>query len=78
MNKGKIGVVIVNYNGANYQNDALKTIYGSTYKDIEVIVVDSASRDDSIVLAKNEYPQAHYLLQEENVGVAKGFWLVAQ
>lgn len=72
MKKGKIGVIIVNYNGANYQNDALKTIYGSTYKDIEVIIVDSASRDDSIVLAKNEYPQAHYLLQEENVGVAKG------
>lgn len=72
MKKGKIGVVIVNYNGANYQNDALSTIYASTYKDIEVIIVDSASKDNSIDLAKSEYPQAHYLLQDENVGVAKG------
>lgn len=72
MNKGKIGVVIVNYNGAKYQNEALKTIFDSTYKNIEVIIVDSASGDDSIALAKAEYPQVHYLLQEENVGVAKG------
>lgn len=72
MIKGKIGIVIVNYNGANYQNDALKTIYASTYKNIEVIIVDSASSDNSIELAKAEYPQAHYLLQNENVGVARG------
>ena len=72
MKKGSIGVVIVNYNGARYQNDALRTIYASTYRDIEVIVVDSASRDDSVALAKKEFPQAHYLPQPENVGVAKG------
>lgn len=72
MIKGKIGVVIVNYNGANYQNDALRSIYASTYKDIEVVIVDSASKDHSIEMAKAEYPQAHYLLQKENVGVAKG------
>lgn len=72
MKKGSIGVVIVNYNGENYQNDALRTIYASSYKNIEVIIVDSASKDNSIELAKSEYPQAHYLLQKENVGVAKG------
>lgn len=72
MIKGKIGVVIVNYNGASYQNAALKTIYESSYTNYEVIIVDSASKDDSIELAKREYPQAHYLLQGENVGVAKG------
>lgn len=72
MIKGKIGIVIVNYNGANYQNDALRTIYVSTYKNFEVIIVDSASKDNSIELARNEYPQIHFLLQDENVGVAKG------
>lgn len=72
MIKGKIGVVIVNYNGAAYQNVALKTIYESTYTNFEVIIVDSASKDNSIELAKKEYPQVHYLPQSENVGVAKG------
>ncbi len=72
MIKGKIGIVIVNYNGANYQNDALRTIHASTYKNFEVIIVDSASKDNSIELACDEYPQIHFLLQDENVGVAKG------
>lgn len=69
---GKIGIVIVNYNGAKYQNDALKSLYSSTYKNFEIIIVDSGSKDDSIALAKECYPEIHYLVQQENVGVAKG------
>lgn len=72
MISGKIGIVIVNYNGASYQNAALDTIFASTYQNFEVIIVDSASKDDSVALAQNAYPQIHFLLQEENVGVAKG------
>lgn len=72
MRKGRIGIVIVNYNGAGYQNDALKTIFASSYSDFEVIIVDSGSKDNSVELAQKKYPQVHYLLQEENVGVAKG------
>lgn len=72
MVKGKIGIVIVNYNGEAYQNEALRTIYEQTYDNFEVIIVDSDSHDDSIENAKKEFPQAHYLLQNENVGVAKG------
>lgn len=72
MKIGLIGIVIVNYNGEKYQNDALCTIYASSYQNFEVIVVDSASKDRSIEIAKKEYPQVHYLLQSENVGVAKG------
>ena len=72
MKDGKIGIVIVNYNGEAYQNDALKTIFASSYRDFEVIIVDSASKDSSIELAQKEYPQIHLLLQDENVGVAKG------
>lgn len=69
---GKIGIVIVNYNGEAYQNEALRTIYEQTYNNFEVIIVDSDSHDASIEKAQKEYPQAHYLLQNENVGVAKG------
>lgn len=70
--KDKIGIVIVNYNGEKYQNDALRTIYDSSYENFEVIIVDSGSKDNSIALAKEYYPNIHYLLQQENVGVAKG------
>lgn len=72
MIKGKIGIVIVNYNGKNYQNEALRSITESSYQNFEIVVVDSGSNDDSIVSAKEEFPQVHYLIQDENVGVAKG------
>lgn len=72
MTEGKIGIVIVNYNGSKYQNDALRTLYASTYRNFEIVIVDSGSADNSIEIARSEYPQIHYLMQGENVGVAKG------
>lgn len=72
MKEPKIGIVIVNYNGEKYQNDALDTIFSSSYQIFEVIIVDSGSKDHSIEMARKKYPQIHFLLQNENVGVAKG------
>lgn len=72
MINGKIGIVIVNYNGAAYQNEALKTIFDSSYQNFEVIIVDSASSDNSICLAKEQFSNIHYIMESENVGVARG------
>ena len=68
----KVGIVIVNYNGAQYQNAAFKSLYESSFKDFIVVVVDSASTDNSLELLEREYPQTVVLRQSENVGVAKG------
>lgn len=68
----KIGIVIVNYNGAVYQNDCMHTIFASSYQDFEVIVVDSGSHDNSLEMLQKEYPQVTVLPQNENVGVAVG------
>ena len=68
----RIGIVIVNYNGKDYQNDCIRSIYDMDYKDLEIIVVDSDSKDNSIKLLRDEFPKVHILEQNENVGVAKG------
>ena len=47
MNK-KIGVVIVNYNGGEYQNDCIKCILKQSYQNFLIIVVDNNSSDDSM------------------------------
>ncbi|MBQ9609656.1 MAG: glycosyltransferase family 2 protein [Lachnospiraceae bacterium] len=67
-----VGIVIVNYNGAKYQNDCIRTLYESTFTDFDIIVVDSASIDNSIELLKQKFPDVTVLSQLENVGVAKG------
>lgn len=68
----KVGIVIVNYNGAAYQNACIDSIYKMNNTDFEIIVVDSGSKDNSIELLEKEFPNVHVLKQNENVGVAKG------
>lgn len=68
----EIGIVIVNYNGKNYQNACIKSLYEMDYQNFEIIVVDSASTDNSIEILKAEYPDVHVIQCDENVGVAVG------
>ena len=41
-------VIIVNYNNAPLLDQSIKSILNQTYKNIEIIVVDDISTDDSI------------------------------
>lgn len=51
----KVGVILVNYNGKNYNEECIDSILKSTYKNLEVLVVDNASSDDSVELLKKRY-----------------------
>lgn len=67
-----IGIVIVNYNGAKYQNECIKSIKEMGYSNLLIVVVDSASSDNSIEILAEEYKDVMILKQHENCGVAKG------
>lgn len=67
-----VGIVIVNYNGAKYQNDCIKSIKEMNYENLLIVVVDSNSSDNSIELLQKEYQDVKVLQQPENCGVAKG------
>lgn len=45
---GLVSIVISNYNNENYIQDCLDSLLNQTYKDIELIVINDASTDDSI------------------------------
>lgn len=68
----KIGIVIVNYNGAKFQNDCIKTLYEQYFNDFEIVVVDSDSKDNSVQLLEEKYPDVKVIKETENVGVAAG------
>ncbi len=72
MKEPSIGIVIVNYNGLKFQNDAIRSIKASTYTNYQIIVVDSGSTDGSIEALQAEFDDVHVLVQGENVGVAVG------
>ena len=62
-------VCIANYNGAAMLADCLASVFAQNIgDDIEVIVHDDASTDDSISLLREHYPHVELLVSAENVG----------
>ena len=49
-----VSIVIPNYNGKHFLKKCLDSISKQTYKNIETIVVDNASSDNSIEFLKDE------------------------
>lgn len=72
MEKGKVGIVVVNYNGEKFQNECLESIYNMKYKNIEVILVDNGSTDNSIRLAREKFKDVTIIENNDNLGVAAG------
>jgi GT2 family glycosyltransferase len=65
-----ISVVIPNYNGAVCLEPCLRSLNRQTYPHFEVIVVDNASRDQSVEMARRVAPQATIMRQRRNLGFA--------
>ncbi|PJF29614.1 MAG: glycosyltransferase family 2 protein [Phototrophicales bacterium] len=68
-----VSVIIVSWNVANLLRDCLNSIYeNSPDVSLEVIVVDSASGDDTLQMVKTHFPQVILSAQSENVGFTRG------
>lgn len=67
-----VSVVIVNCNTRELLRDCLKSIYQQfTEIDIEVVVVDNASNDNSQDMVKREFPPVILIENKQNLGFAK-------
>ncbi|MBP3944334.1 glycosyltransferase family 2 protein [Sphingobacteriaceae bacterium WQ 2009] len=69
----KVAVVILNWNGRFFLEKFLPSVYNSSYPNIEFIVGDNASTDDSIDFIKKNYPQITILENDQNYGFAGGY-----
>lgn len=67
MNEGLISVVIPVFNGSAYIESCLDGVFSQSYKDLDIIVVDDGSADDSVALA-SKYPVR--VICQENNGVS--------
>jgi GT2 family glycosyltransferase/serine acetyltransferase len=68
-----LSIIIVSFNTRDVTRECLQRVfaYGADL-DMEVIVVDNASRDDSVAMIKAEFPQALLLQTVKNQGFAGG------
>jgi len=65
-------VIVINYNGRGLLKRFLPSIEELEYEDYEVIIVDNASNDDSVLFVKSKYPQFKIVKNSENFGTAEG------
>lgn len=56
--KPKVSVIVPNFNHARYLTERLNSIYGQSYKHIEVILLDDCSTDNSVEIIKC-FAEAH-------------------
>lgn len=63
----KVTIVIPTYNTARYLLDAIDSVIKQTYQNIELIVVDDGSTDDTPNLLKN-HPMQFSHFRQENAG----------
>lgn len=67
----KISVIIPIHNSSKHIEECLQSVINQTYKDIEIIVVDDASIDNSLELVKNIKDNRIKIIElKENVGAA--------
>ncbi|MFG0274876.1 MAG: glycosyltransferase family 2 protein [Phycisphaerales bacterium] len=65
-----VSIVIVNWNAKDLLRGCLRSIASETRRSHEVIVVDNASRDDSVAMVREEFPDAVCIANEDNRGFA--------
>ncbi len=69
----KVSVVIISYNHADYITESIMSVVNQTYKNIELIVADDASSDNSVEIIKHLALKFNfkYIAHEVNAGINK-------
>lgn len=68
----RVAIVLVNYNGENFQKECIESIYQMEYKDYDIIIVDNGSKDNSVEVVRKNFKYVIIIETNENNGVAKG------
>ena len=70
----KLSVVILNWNGRKHLERYLPSVVDHTVgEDVEVVVADNGSTDDSLLWLRMKYPQLRVVRLDKNYGFAEGY-----
>ena len=68
-----VAVVILNWNGKAFLNQFLPGVLRSEYDNLQVIVGDNASTDDSVSFLEQNFPTVEIIKNDQNYGFAGGY-----
>ena len=69
----KVSVVILNWNGSEFLKKFLPSVIDYSKGNVEIIVADNGSTDDSRSVVTSVFPSVKYLQLERNFGFAEGY-----
>ena len=67
-----VSIITVNYNQTEVTLSLLQSLRNITYKNIEIFVVDNASKENPEKQIKELFPQINMILSDKNLGFAGG------
>ena len=67
-----MSVIILNYNAGKLLLDCVESIKKSTYNNLEILVVDNISSDNSQNICKDKFPDIKLIQNEKNFGYCEG------
>lgn len=68
-----ISVIVVNYNKKDLLRKCLDSIQGQDSKDIEIIVIDNASKDGTVEMTSTYYPEIKLIWNTKNLLLCKAY-----
>jgi glycosyltransferase involved in cell wall biosynthesis len=71
MTTPRVTALIPVYNGAQYLAEALRSVLDQTHRDLEIVVVDDGSTDDSAAIAESFGPPVRVIRCEQNGGASR-------
>ena len=68
-----LDIVLVSYNTAEYTKRAIESVYAETHDtDCKIIMVDNDSKDNSVDIIQNSFPNIEIIQTGKNLGFAAG------
>jgi len=68
----QVSIVIANFNGSSHLPRCLSALAAQTLQDFDIILVDNASKDDSLDYVRKCHPNVQVMSLDENLGFAGG------
>ncbi len=72
-NSCKTAVLILNYNGAQFIDDCVRSLLKISADPFTIFLIDNCSSDDSVALTRTRYPMVRLIETGENLGFAAAY-----